>query len=315
MSRSAWQKLEHLLYQKIKERKWQSENFLICVSGGRDSMALLWALARVLPAEQIQVFHFHHGPGSLLAMRDRYLRLVQKECENLKIKFIYKKSEKALAGEQQMRDARKQAVLSVKGSQIVVMAHHAQDLLETRLIRLIRGTGAQGLMAMRDWNGQVFRPWLEVSRPEIDEYVKLQKINFIEDPSNRDPVWMRNWLRHQWLAQLESYRPGAVGRLQKSLEIISNSLSSLDIISSNTLGLDGDGIQRHIYISLAPSEQTRVLALLFLKKNIRDFKASQIFEIRKQLDKSANELILKFKFVHVHANAKRIWLEIVSAKV
>ena len=105
---------------------------------------------------------------------------------------------------------------------ILVLAHHAGDLLETRLLRLIRGVGSESFESMKVFKGFCLRPFL---LKDIKDYVEKKKIPYEEDPSNQDVKYFRNWIRHKWLPELELYQKGSVYRLSQSFEILSKSVS------------------------------------------------------------------------------------------
>ncbi len=94
------------------------------------------------------------------------------------------------------------------GAAAIVLAHHADDQAETVLMRLLRGSGITGLsgMAYRNQRGYV-RPLLEISRPEIEQYLRARGLEWREDSSNSDTSYLRNRIRHQLLPLLEEYNP------------------------------------------------------------------------------------------------------------
>ena len=133
-----------------------------------------------------------------------------------------------LVVEKDLRDFRFLCFSKWRGEEkdvVLVLAHHAQDLLETRLLRLIRGVGSEGFHSMEVFKGFCLRPFLLKDLKDIKEYVEKKKIPYEEDPSNQDTKYFRNWIRHIWLAQLEAYQKGSVYRLSQSFEILSKSLS------------------------------------------------------------------------------------------
>src|SRR5262249_291317 len=110
-----------------------------------------------------------------------------------------------------------------------------QDLFETRLIRLVRGTGLNGLPSMRTISGVKFRPLLGLWPEEMLGYAKQNDIRYLDDPSNLDFKYLRNWVRHQWLKELEQKRPGAVRAFARSLELISCSEKAADSLKDQQL--------------------------------------------------------------------------------
>ena len=103
-------------------------------------------------------------------------------------------------------------------------AHHADDQLETRLMRLLQGTGPEGLKGMEEASEQrgmwLIRPFLKVTRAELEAYVADFGIPFHEDKTNRDPRYFRNWVRHGVLEALRQKDPALIWNLRLSLERI-----------------------------------------------------------------------------------------------
>ena len=111
-----------------------------------------------------------------------------------------------------------------KGAQWTALAHHSGDLLETRLLHLIRGCGEEGFSAMKILDPPFLRPFLDVTREEIKDYALANRLSWAEDPGNKDNRFFRNWLRNQWLPDLERRRPGGVKRLAASFSHVADAL-------------------------------------------------------------------------------------------
>ena len=111
-----------------------------------------------------------------------------------------------------------------KGAQWTALAHHSGDLLETRLLHLIRGCGEEGFSAMKILDPPFLRPFLDVTREEIKDYALANRLSWAEDPGNKDNRFFRNWLRNQWLPDLERRRPGGVKRLAASFSHVADVL-------------------------------------------------------------------------------------------
>ena len=86
----------------------------------------------------------------------------------------------------------------------ITLAHHLQDQQETLFIRLIRGATLTGLTAMRPKNGNYIRPLLEVNKNDITNYLQTHNIEYINDPSNESPAFLRNRIRHTVLPSLQA---------------------------------------------------------------------------------------------------------------
>lgn len=192
--------------------------YLIGVSGGRDSVALLhWLVGAGY--RDLTVCHVDHGLRGAAGKNDA--RFVQELARKHRLRFVSRTANvKAIARRKKIsieaagREARYEFFAEVArgtGGSQVFLGHHADDLVETFLINLFRGAGSAGLSAMREVSFRtvhgvdlsLVRPLLSVWRREIDQYVKKQKLKFREDASNRDLAPLRNRIRHRVLPYLE----------------------------------------------------------------------------------------------------------------
>lgn len=185
--------------------------YLAC-SGGRDSMALLYACHQLnLP---IHVIHINHR---LQAVSDDWQKLVENFCQTLNIACYSHRltwQNPAMVNEQHARTARYQAIVSfVKPHAVVATAHHANDQAETLLMNLCKGTGLTGLVGMAEISEQnefgkpltLWRPLLTISRETISDFVNRHHIPYVDDPTNvsqSDTSNQRAFLRSQILPLL-----------------------------------------------------------------------------------------------------------------
>lgn len=173
--------------------------YLLAVSGGADSMVLLHALAEAARGRgyHLWVGHVDHGlrPDSAV---DR--QLVQQVAAALALPFSYYEARlPAGASEAAARQARHTWLQAEAGRHkaTVVTAHHQDDLLETSLLNLARGSGRRGLVPMQ--SGHVVRPLLNATRAQIRAYAAERRLIWHDDPTNADLANPRNLLRHRML--------------------------------------------------------------------------------------------------------------------
>ncbi|MCY1358093.1 tRNA(Ile)-lysidine synthase [compost metagenome] len=180
----------------------------VALSGGRDSVALLHAacVATQGTAARVVALHVHHG---LQAAADEWDRFCEALCAQWQVGyFVRRVAVQPAAGEgveaaaRRARYAALAAMCADSGARLLLFAHHQDDQVETVLLRLFRGAGVAGMAgmpAMRplDAHGGVMllRPWLDVSRDEIDAYCAANALRWIDDPSNADARYARNALR------------------------------------------------------------------------------------------------------------------------
>ena len=182
---------------------------VICaVSGGADSMALLWAMYLLRDKLQIDLAatHFnHHLRG---AESDRDEGFVRKFCEDYSIPFysggaVVTPGPKGL--EAAAREARYGFFQTLPGK--IATAHTADDNAETVLMHLVRGTGLKGLGGIAPVNGQMIRPMLTVTRRDVLEFLEEYHIPWITDSSNETDAFLRNRLRHHVMPLIKQENP------------------------------------------------------------------------------------------------------------
>src|SRR6266852_5917722 len=192
--------------------------YLIGVSGGRDSVALLHWLAEC-GYKKLIVCHLNHrlrGRSS-----DADARFVEKLAAKYDVDLALGAIDvRTLAAhtkqsiETAARDARYKFFAQVakrRRCRTIFLGHHANDLVETFLINLFRGAGTSGLSGMRDVSVrkiddtklQIVRPLLGVWREEIDKYVRKHRLKFREDASNKNLAPLRNRIRHRIIPDIE----------------------------------------------------------------------------------------------------------------
>ena len=211
--------MEREILAYIKQNRMIGKNDVVLagVSGGSDSMAML----RILKELQgkldftLRVVHIHHGIRGKEADRDQ--SFVENICRKWQIPctvYCYDvpglSREWKLGEEETGRIVRKEAfqreaaVCGRKDSEIkIALAHNQEDLAETMLHNLCRGTGLRGLCTMRPVDGEIIRPILCLSRDKIAEYLKEKKISHIQDSTNLSDEYTRNRIRHHILPMLE----------------------------------------------------------------------------------------------------------------
>ena len=208
---------EVLAYIKQNRMIGKNEVVLAGVSGGSDSMAMLHILKELQGKLDftLRVVHVHHGIRGKEADRDQ--SFVENICRKWQIPctvYCYDvpglSREWKLGEEETGRIVRKEAFQREaaacvrKDSKIkIALAHNQEDLAETMLHNLCRGTGLRGLCTMRPADGEIIRPILCLSRDKIAEYLKEKKIFHIQDSTNLSDEYTRNRIRHHILPMLE----------------------------------------------------------------------------------------------------------------
>tara|TARA_E500000331_G_scaffold230976_1_gene221221 strand:- start:102243 stop:103580 length:1338 start_codon:yes stop_codon:yes gene_type:complete len=225
----------------------------IAYSGGQDSTVLLHTLPKLDLGIEIKAIHINH-----LIQEESFTweRHCKKNCDNLGIDLIIKKASldiKSPGGtEAQARVARYLSFSQIiSKNQLLVTAHHADDQLETFLLRLLRGSGVKGLRGILAFNafgnGYLARPFLNITKSEICIISQYLKLDWIEDISNKDISFDRNYLRHKILPQVYKRWPSAqivttrASEKMVEAESLLNTLAKIDsdrIINKNKIPID-----------------------------------------------------------------------------
>ncbi len=175
--------------------------YIIAVSGGVDSMVLL-DLASKLENAELVVAHFDHGIHDRSA---EYCEFVKDEAEALGLEFVSEEGTLGPGtGEAKAREARYKFLNKVKAEYragAILTAHHRDDLLETAIINLLRGSGRKGLSSLKSTD-EIRRPLLAYTKEEIKDYAKKRGLAWREDPTNTDISYLRNYVRLKIIPRL-----------------------------------------------------------------------------------------------------------------
>ena len=225
--------LENILQQQLVQADFK--RVIVAYSGGLDSSVLLNAVVALNLTVPVMAIHIHHG---LSKHADQWLAHCQSECQRLGVSFHFEKvnllnksatedisSDMTSGIELAARQARYQVFNQyLQVGDGILMAHHQNDQIETFMMRLMRGSGLTGLCAMDKQRelgqGQLLRPLLDFSRIDLEEYALQNNISYIDDDSNRNTEFDRNWWRHDLLPKLK-------GRFTQSDQSILKSISVL----------------------------------------------------------------------------------------
>ncbi|MFH0797054.1 MAG: tRNA lysidine(34) synthetase TilS [Candidatus Omnitrophota bacterium] len=234
--------LESKVLNYIREHQLikPGDRVLLALSGGPDSVCLFHILRNLRSRLKFTLFsaHLDHGlrPGS---EKDR--KFCVELCDKYRIPIQTKKvSLKPTASEETSRKVRYNFLASAAehfSCHSIATGHNQDDQSETVLLRLIRGTGLQGLAGIKPrrplstaYRGRplspqskiyIMRPFLPVSREEITGFLKTKKSRFMTDSTNREDKYLRNKIRHKLLPLLTSYNPKFKETLSRLTEILS----------------------------------------------------------------------------------------------
>lgn len=207
----------------------------IAFSGGLDSTVLLHLLVHLAKTESLptlSAIHVHHG---LQAAADAWPDHCQSVCDaqGVSLQVVRVQVQPGASIERAARDARYAAFIeATQANEVLMTAQHRDDQAETLLFRLLRGAGVRGLSGMPSerplGRGHLLRPLLNVTRAELEAYATEHQLSWIEDPSNQDHQFSRNYLRHQVFPVLTARWPQAVATMARSAAHLSEAQGLLD---------------------------------------------------------------------------------------
>jgi tRNA(Ile)-lysidine synthase len=205
------------------------DGLLVAVSGGVDSVVLLHLLQGLAPGAGLRLAaaHLDHGLRGAESAADA--AFVVALCERLNVPLLAARrtvhrrpGESLQAAARRVRYRFLRAAVRRSGARAVATAHHADDLAETVLMRLLAGAGSAGLAAMARPRPGLLRPLLDHPKGDLIAYAEARSLTFREDGSNRDPKYARNRLRTEVLPALAAVQPNVVAALGREARLLAD---------------------------------------------------------------------------------------------
>lgn len=244
------------------------DRVIAAVSGGADSMALLWCLHSFRGELGISLCaaHFNHGLRGADADQDE--AFVRSFCEEHNIEFTAGRADVAafakesdMTLEEAAREKRYAFLLSLPGDKLAT-AHNADDNAETVLLHLLRGSGLRGLCGIPPVRGKIVRPLLPFTREEILRFLNEERILWREDATNAADDCLRNRLRHRVMPLLYAEAPDLQKKLLRQGELLRGEDELLDELARELLVFDGEGYRIVPILSADDALQKRALRLI-----------------------------------------------------
>jgi tRNA(Ile)-lysidine synthase len=246
----------------------------IAYSGGVDSHVLLHLCASIAELKnKITAVYVHHG---LQAEADFWAAHCQKSAEQLGVDFLLRQvNAQPLPGqspEEAARNARYSALKPLIGcNDVLLLAQHRDDQLETVLLQLFRGSGLRGLSGMPEiaafGQGWMLRPLLNVAKQALDTYARAHALNWVEDPSNQRSDYDRNFLRNEIVPLLKQRWPALDKTVVRSARHCANAQVLVSEMAegffSAVLNPDDDTLSIHHLQLLDPLKQALVIRQWF----------------------------------------------------
>ena len=231
-------------------RRW-----CVALSAGLDSTVLLHAMSKVIAEleprgeHRLRAIHIHHG---LYSDAEAWTEAARAQAQGLGCNFqvlkVSVQKEPGQSLEDCARRARYQALMqAMDEGEVLLTGHHQDDQLETVLLQLMRGAGVAGLAAMpviaAFGSGQHFRPLLDFPREALRHWACERGVEWIEEPSNQDTSFDRNYLRHQVLPALMQRWPAAARGASRSARYCGEARGLLEQLAADDYqrcSIDGD---------------------------------------------------------------------------
>ncbi|MDD5017038.1 MAG: tRNA lysidine(34) synthetase TilS [Eubacteriales bacterium] len=269
MEKRVRQKLIHLGVR-------QGDRVGVAVSGGVDSMALLHCVCSLANEMNIVVsaYHMEHGIRGQSAVDD--MDFVVNECAKLGVLCTAERADIPAISKQEgvsietaARLAR-YAFLDKQCADYIATAHHMDDMAETVIMNLARGSGLCGLCGIPEARGRYIRPLLDISRQEIEQYVRQNNIAYVEDLTNDDTAYTRNYIRKEILPRLRRINGSASANIARTAKLLGEDEDALlhAAKSADCYDIRDDGVYIDIkkLIALKPAIQKRVVRMAISEK-------------------------------------------------
>ena len=283
------------------------------LSGGADSVALLHAL-HTLREEfgiDLQAIHIQHQLRGEESLRDE--NFCRALCETLGVALTvvtcdvqgYAQTHR-LSIETAARECRYDA-FSSHCDGYVATAHTASDNLETILLRMTRGTGLRGLCGIPPMRGQFLRPLLHVTRAQVEEYVRNQGLSYVDDSTNAQDAYRRNFFRHHVVPRMQECNPCAeetCAAMAEDLRLDEDFLE-LQAESAYAQALQPDGSLKGLEM-LHPAIRRRCIARLLETRSLSN--RQNILTVCRLLE-TGGSAELTFAGTRAHVSRGVLWLE------
>ncbi|MCF8093985.1 MAG: tRNA lysidine(34) synthetase TilS [Desulfobacteraceae bacterium] len=285
-----------------------NQSVLVGVSGGPDSVALLYVLLRLSAAYRwcLGVAHLNHGLRAQES--DAEASFVKDLAKRLNLSYFYEIKDihamgmqKGINLEEAGRNARYdffRKTAAKAGYDKIAVGHQQEDAAEQVLLNLLRGTGPTGLGGIDPLRGDVIRPLIETPRMEIERFLQDHKISYCTDQSNRDIRFTRNHVRNCLIPELQKYNPRIVETLCRLSKVMREESDWIDnvvapVYEDAVIGRDAGGCElvlsvKHLY-PLQTAAKRRIIrkAILEVKGDLRRIEYQHIDAVASMIEREA----------------------------
>jgi tRNA(Ile)-lysidine synthase len=265
---------------------------LLGLSGGVDSVVLLHLLAQLSPSFswRLSALHVHHGISPHAASWAAFCSdLCAKYSIPLQVEHVDINPLRAMGIEAAARQLR-HAALARQKVDFIALAHHRDDQAETILLQLLRGAGVRGASAMpmlkvRQGAPSLLRPLLDVERSELEAYAREHGLEWVEDDSNEDVSYPRNFLRHRVLPVLQQRFPSYRSTLSRSAGHFAEAAALLDELAAQdaVTAIQEDRLSVAVLRQLSGARGKNLLRYFLVEQSAPIPDATRLTEMLRQL--------------------------------
>lgn len=196
----------------------QGSPWVVALSGGADSVALLHSITVAFPHQSVRALHVHHN---LHKEAGEWVDFCRDYCNRLGVDYAVEYVQPKQHTENYAREVRYEAFSKqLSAGDILLVGHHGNDQIETMIFRMVRGTGLKGMAGIRPARPHdeslIVRPLLGVTRAQIEQYCNHHQLEFVVDWTNLTNMFDRNFLRHNIVPVLVDKWPGALASVQST---------------------------------------------------------------------------------------------------
>lgn len=308
-------------HENLDKGKW-----IIAYSGGVDSRVMLEVLASIKPHDkELIAVHVNHGLYEKAEdWENKAIEVAKKHNVPMFIERLNMQHLSAI--EENARDLRYEALNKyVEEGDFVFTGHHKNDNTETILFRLFRGTGLNGLSGIPETRpfgkGNLLRPILHLSRKEIEFFAKEHDLTHVEDPSNKDSKYTRNFIRNEVLPLLETRwnrvveNVNALAKKANEAESLLKEIAKEDLANMQDMNKKystAPCINMEKLLSLSPSRAKNAL-FYFVSEHAGEVKSSKYFDnllkvVFAENKNNSNLRMVDFGQAAVYNNGRKIWV-------
>ena len=276
--------------QRLTDLNVSGRRITLALSGGVDSVALFHLLLKMRKSLDfsLSAVHINHQISPNAAdWADFCAALCTQLSVPIQVKKVHVARRSGLGLEAAARAARYQAFAEID-TDLLMLAHHLDDQAETLLLNLLRGTGvrgAAGMAAQRVHDYALARPLIDVPRSELLAYAQQHHLQWIEDESNDDTAFTRNYLRHKVLPLIETRFPSYRQTLARATQHFSSADTLLDELAAIDAAsvIHADKLNLIALAKLSPERANNLLRAFLVTQSLPTLDADRLQEWLRQL--------------------------------